>query len=332
MSTGNPPAGSVPLVSVIIPTYNSERTISKTVASALRQTLQQIEVIIVDDGSTDATLQMLEGIADPRLKVLAYPRAAACGPAPGRNRGLREARGKYVAFLDHDDLWIVEKLSAQLKALEQTPSAAVAYSWITFIDEQGAPLGSGEHIVRNGRVLGALLRGNFLWTASNPLIRRKVFDITGGFDETIGPADDWDMWLRLAAHCDFVCTEAVHVLYRVSPDSLSRDPLLVEHSALQVLGRAFARDLPGIDVTEQELLSQLYEDLTVELTKGIPTRERSRVAARFWRDAIRHDTGVLIRMWRRPWVLRALFKLGLGWVFPRRWLKRFWSHCRITTV
>ncbi|WP_329607065.1 glycosyltransferase family A protein [Planktothrix agardhii] len=103
----------MPLISVIIPAYNAEKTIQETIYSVLKQTWQDFELIVINDGSQDATLEVLSSIQDPRLRILSYSNA---GLASSRNRGITEATGEYISFMDADDLWTPDKLEAQFQA------------------------------------------------------------------------------------------------------------------------------------------------------------------------------------------------------------------------
>ncbi|MEO1801309.1 MAG: glycosyltransferase family A protein, partial [Cyanobacteria bacterium J06629_2] len=125
----------MPAISVIIAAYNSQGTISETISSVLNQTFSDLEVIVIDDGSTDLTCDRVKEIADQRVKLFPYQNG---GVAKARNRGLAHATGEYIAFLDHDDLWVADKLEAQLSALQQSDRAEVAYSWtiIMYSEEQ----------------------------------------------------------------------------------------------------------------------------------------------------------------------------------------------------
>ncbi len=118
-------------VSVIIPTYNAENTILDTVQSALNQTFSDIEVVVSDDGSIDNTLILLEQVKDSRLKIIS---SSNSGAAIARNRGIRESKGEYIAFLDADDLWLQDKLELQLEALRSYSLESVAYCWVNTID------------------------------------------------------------------------------------------------------------------------------------------------------------------------------------------------------
>lgn len=115
----------MPSVSVILPAYNAAASIGDSIAAALGQGLRDFELIVVDDGSTDATPEILRGLSDPRLKVLTQPNR---GSYPARNAGIRAASGEFIAFLDADDLWTSDKLESQLTALRGQPQAGVAYS------------------------------------------------------------------------------------------------------------------------------------------------------------------------------------------------------------
>jgi glycosyltransferase involved in cell wall biosynthesis len=120
----------MPLISVIIPVYNGEKTIKETIEAVLNQTFSDFELIVINDGSQDSTLDIVSSIQEARIKVFSYPNA---GQAISRNRGLSHACGEFIAFLDADDLWTPDKLEAQLKALQANPQAGVAYSWTAWI-------------------------------------------------------------------------------------------------------------------------------------------------------------------------------------------------------
>jgi glycosyltransferase involved in cell wall biosynthesis len=277
---------AVPVVSVVIPTHNGERTIGQTIESVLNQTLANFELIVVDDGSTDSTLAMLSQIADPRLKVLSHPNE---GVATSRNRGLAHASAEYVAFLDHDDLWTPDKLQAQYRALHENPRAAVAYSLVDCIDESGRYLHPGSRVTAQGDVYARLLLTDFLDTTSNPLIRRDALETVGGFDQSFACADDWDLLLRLASRYPFVCVPMVQVLYREHPDSLSFDVARMEEAVLGVFERAFADAPAHLQHLKRASRGNLYKFLAARSLRGRPSRRRGLVAARYLRAAVRND-------------------------------------------
>lgn len=207
---------TMPLISVVIPAYNSGQTICSTIRSVLSQTFTDFEIIVIDDGSKDSTLAQLSTISDPRLKVFSQEN---CGVSHSRNRGVDYATGDFIAFLDADDLWMPDKLKDQLEVLQASPTAAVAYSWVDYMDETDTFLRAGQHSIYTGSVYERLLLGNFLECGSTPLVRKQAFQDAGGFKTTLLTNEDWELWVRLAANYDFVVVPQVQVLYRISARS-----------------------------------------------------------------------------------------------------------------
>jgi glycosyltransferase involved in cell wall biosynthesis len=283
----------MPIVSVIIPAHNGEMTIQQTIKSVLNQTLSSLELIVVDDGSTDSTLGVLSQVEDPRLKVFSYHNA---GVAASRNRGLAHASGEYAAFLDHDDLWTSDKLEAQHTALQKNPQAAVAYSLVNCIDETGRFLHPGSRILASGNVYARLLLTDFLDTTSNPMIRKHAIEQVGGFDESFASADDWDLFLRLASKYPFVCVPRVQILYREYPDSLSFDVERMEEAALAVCDNAFASAPASLQHLKRASAGNLYKYLAVRALRGHPGRNRGLQATRFLSRAVRHDPALLLTL------------------------------------
>ena len=208
----------MPRVSVIIPVYNGEKTIQKTVASVLNQTFSDFELLIVNNGSTDATSAIVAGFNDRRIRALSISRSSS---ARSRNYGITHACGEYLAFLDADDLWLQDKLREQLQALQEAPEAHLAYSWTDHIDEDGNFLYPGTHACFSGHVYQQLLVYDFIESGSNVLLKQEALRGCGGFDESLGTAEDWDLWLRLARSYAVTVVPRVQVLYRHSADSKS---------------------------------------------------------------------------------------------------------------
>lgn len=273
------------LVSVIIPAYNSEKTIKETIESVLKQSFTNFELIIINDGSRDSTIEVIAEIQDSRIKVFSYPNA---GGNVSRNRGLHLAVGEFVSFLDADDLWTPDKLQSQLKALQENVTTKVAYSWTDYISANSEFLLSGKRVNLNGNVYESLLINNFLENGSNPLICRKSLIKLGGFDESLSAAQDWDMWLRLASKFDFICVPSVQILYRISANSVSSNLVRQEKSCLQVLEKAY-KERPSLgDATRTTLkhswnmsLANLYKYLTCKALQKPFNRKKCLAAAIF---------------------------------------------------
>jgi glycosyltransferase involved in cell wall biosynthesis len=292
----------MPLISVIIPAYNAEKTIRESIDSALKQTCSDFELIVVDDGSTDATAAIVAAVDDPRIKLFSYTNA---GGAVARNRGLAQATGEFVAFLDADDLWLPEKLSAQLTALKACPEAKVAYCWTDSIDESGQALRQGCHITANGNVFAKLLLVCFVVSGSNPLIYRSALLEINGFDESLTASQDYDLYLRLAARYPFVAVPAPLVLYRLSRTSMSTNLRRLEATSLQVRKQAFAKSLqPLSPVLLNHSIANFYKSALFRILNDPASRTNGWIAAQFLWRMLRHDPSLL----RRRVLIKLLFK------------------------
>jgi len=289
----------MPLISVIIPAYNAAGTIKATVESVLKQTLTDFEIVLINDGSKDNTLEVLNQIQDYRLKVFSYTNS---GPQKSRNRGIAIATGEYVAFLDADDLWTPDKLADQYQALQSHPEAAVAYSWTNFVEPDGKLFRRGSYISATGDVYARLLLVDFIESGSNPLILKQAIETVGFLDESLLGGQDWDLWLRLAARYHFAVVPKAQILHKVIPGSWSSNVERQEKGFRQVLSKAFSNPSPKILTLRKDIIANRYKCLTVDaLQRGI-ARRRGLTAARFFCIAISHDphllfTKVAIKVW-----------------------------------
>ncbi len=299
------------LISVVIPAYNSERTIHQTILSVLNQTHQDLEVIVINDGSTDGTLAAIAQITDPRLQVFSYPNG---GVSTSRNRGIEKARGEYIAFLDADDLWTVDKLEAQLAALQNHPQAAVAYSWTNYIDEADRFLYKGHHKVVNGQVYSQLFQRNFIENGSNVLVRRTALAAVGEFEPDLSPAEDLDMWLRLAARYEFVAVPQAQVLYRISSNSASTNIRRMERAILKVVDRHLALYPEVVKPLKRRILNEYYQYLTSRALQPNLTREQSWLILRLICQSIWYNP-VLLRT-KQKWLISVFLRIALLLFFP----------------
>jgi glycosyltransferase involved in cell wall biosynthesis len=221
-------------VSVIIPAYNADGFIDDAVTSALGQTARPLEVIVVDDGSTDSTRDRLLQYGS-RITVHAQ---ANQGVACARNAGARLASGDWLAFLDADDVWAPEKLARQLASAD----GPFIYSDRHNIGERGdLPLVQSEVTpMFDGDIfLALLMRGNFI-TASSTLVRRDVFFDVGGFFHELHGTEDWDLWLRLASRFPVSLVREPLVSYRFHAGGISRNYQRMWAQREKVIVRAFA--------------------------------------------------------------------------------------------
>jgi len=280
----------MPLISVVVPVFNGEKTIKETIESVLKQTFTDFELIVINDGSQDLTVEVVEKIQDSRIQVYSYPNA---GLAASRNRGIERSTGEYIAFIDADDLWTPDKLEAQFNALKSHPEAAVAYSWTDYIDEYSQFLGKGGHTTVNGNIYPHLLLTDLLENGSNPLIRKQAFIEVGNFDESLSAAEDWDMLLRLAIRYHFIAVSSPQVLYRISSNSMSFNVLQQERESLKVIERAFNQAPESLQYLKKPSLANLYKYLTYKSLEGTPQQKKGLVAARMLSSAVKNDLSLL---------------------------------------
>ncbi|MBD2254125.1 glycosyltransferase [Nostoc parmelioides] len=267
-----------PIISVIIPAYNCETTIKATIDSVLTQSFTNFELIIINDGSQDNTLDVVSRIQDSRIKIFSFENA---GGNISRNCGLKISQGKFISFLDADDIWMPDKLKLQLEALYKNPGFHVAYSWTDYIDEDGNFLTSGKRVTLNGDVYQKLLINNFLENGSNPLILRDALVDLEGFDQSLKAAQDWDMWLRLAEKYLFVSVPLVQILYRVSSNSLSANLARQEKYCLQVLEKAYqARPTIGKHILHLSI-ANIYKYLACKALQQPYSQNKGLTAIKF---------------------------------------------------
>jgi len=217
-----------PLVSIILPAYNAARYLPCALASVLDQSYRNLEILIIDDGSTDATAAVARRFADtdPRVQMFQQPNS---GVAAARNAGIQQSTGDWIAPIDADDIWHPDKIAQQMRCAEQASMhVGLIYAWSVDIDESGRP--KGDICVSNieGYVLPTLLSHNFLGNASVPLIRRRCLDQVGLYDTRYKAADaqgceDWDLWFRIAESYEFKVVPEFLVGYRKTAQSMSRD-------------------------------------------------------------------------------------------------------------
>lgn len=226
-----PPAGpedlTRPRVSVIIPTYNRAGLLPRALDSVLAQSVPDLEVLVVDDGSTDATRDVAVRYDDPRIRYLAQPRNL--GAAAARNRGMRESRGEYIAFLDSDDEWLPGKLARQLDVFRRSSDdVGLVYGGVQ--DDDGRGGGRTRRAQHRGDLYRDLLVRNVLHGGgSNVVIRRRVVATVGFFDERLPAVEDHDYWLRVARFFVVENVEEPVIRYH-DPSGAERKSLAVQQN------------------------------------------------------------------------------------------------------
>jgi glycosyltransferase involved in cell wall biosynthesis len=233
----------VPKVSIIIPTYNRSNLLRLTIESVLAQTYPNIEIIVVDDDSTDDTAAVIEQYAG---RVI-YIKQANQGASVARNTGFQAASGEYINFLDDDDLLMPTKIERQVQVLDSHPEIGLVHCGYYHIDADGKPLDK-VCMLPAGEVLKELVQYCFL-LIHTPLIRHQCLDQVGLFDDELDCHEDWDLWLRIAqAGYQFACVQEPLCAYRVQQDSKMANLAKVEQGAFTVLDKVFANPRLPADV------------------------------------------------------------------------------------
>ncbi len=206
-----------PEVTAIIPTQNRWRLLSRAVASALTQEDVALEVIVVDDGSTDETPERLGRIADERLSVIRTESPG--GVSRARNLAVEAARARWVAFLDDDDVWAPRKLRVQLD--RAADNVALVCSGAVFIDRDGVVLSERLPEILDEDYPEALLRTNVVGTPSGVLAQKELVRAVGGFDESLPRSQDWDLWIRLSRQGIVVACREILFAYMIHSGAVS---------------------------------------------------------------------------------------------------------------
>lgn len=223
----------MPTVSVVIPTYNHADYLPVAIRSVLDQSYPDLEIIVVDDGSTDDTHQVVTYFDGPIRYIYQENR----GLSAARNAGIAESRGKFIGFLDADDCYDPDYLNQMVTALAQNVTAGAAYCGYRMIDSENRPLPQkSDRFVLPDNLYEAMLFGNFL-VPHCVFTRRESFESTGTFDESLTACEDWDLWLRISRQVTMIPVRFVLALYRVRPDSMSGDVQRMLENRLAVLDK-----------------------------------------------------------------------------------------------
>jgi glycosyltransferase involved in cell wall biosynthesis len=209
-------------VSVITPTYNRARFLPAAVASVLSQTFGDFELIIVDDGSEDNTPDVLKPfLADRRVR---YVYQENKGQSHARNLALKQATGDFIAFLDSDDVWARDKLEKQLAVFRANSEVDIVHGDEATINEQGSVVSLQNMRRYSGRITRYLLADNSV-SITTALVRRRCFDEMGGFDTSVGVADDYELWLRFSAKYRFQYIPEIVAAYRIMENQISSNKI-----------------------------------------------------------------------------------------------------------
>jgi glycosyltransferase involved in cell wall biosynthesis len=312
--------GSNPIISVIIPSFNSARFVVQAVQSALAQTYSPVEIIVIDDGSNDNTRAVLA----PFFERTRYVYQSNKGLSKARNRGIEEARGELIAFLDADDQWLPEKLAKQWDCLKANPSAGLVHTDTYQLYE---PDGTQSYIYFgkerfSGSCYSELFWGNRI-TVSSVIVPRRCLNRIGIFDEEIrGPTtQDLDLWLRIARHYPLAYVNEPLVVYRRHSANGSRNQCMMLEDDYYVLAKALKAD-PALwwTVGQGKAHLRIFE---LAFQAGYSNAEADDLtrARHYFRDALSYEPRSI-----KTWAFWASTFLPLGLRKGLRRLKR-WVMC-----
>jgi glycosyltransferase involved in cell wall biosynthesis len=244
----------LPRVSVVMPVYNVERYVAEAIRSVLAQSYADFELLIIDDGGQDRSIEICRGFDDRRIRIISQ---ANCGLAGARNTGIAEARGEVIALLDSDDRWLPDKLMLHMIHLDSMPDVGVSYSGSRFIDSEGKPLRQAQRPKLNQVSAADIFCRNPVGNGSAPLIRRSMLNRIAFlhpddpkrlcyFDESFRQSEDIELWVRLAlkAQCRFDGIKPLLTEYRIVPGGLSANVIRQYETWLRMYAKveAYAPD------------------------------------------------------------------------------------------
>ena len=306
---------SDPLVSILMPVYRREDYVGAAIASVLGQTLGDWELIVVDDGSDDGTVAVVSDVADRRVRLL---RQDHRGISAALNRALAAARGRLVARLDSDDVWLPDMLATQVAALDRNPDAGLVYARGQGMDVDGAPLPDlwGIPMPYADDAFRSMVLGDVTCNIT-VVVRRVHLDRAGPYDESLHTGEDWDMWVRVARQCRFVFTDRVLAHFRRHDGQTSEGPTRDRDRVgrVRILDKLF-RD-PSLPPEIQALRGLAYSNVATGNGLVWFVETKYRLATRAFAQALRLSPHPVTTATRIVW-------FGLRWrVLDRRpWGRR----------
>jgi glycosyltransferase involved in cell wall biosynthesis len=269
-------------VSILIPTYNCAALLERAVRSVAAQTLapEAMQVVIVDDGSSDDTAERVAALQRELALPILYERQANAGPSAARNRALASAGGEFIAFLDADDVWLPEKLQRQL-ALFDDPRTGLVYCDVAFVDAAGRAIADYPrriHLTSGDIVLSLFL--DFFLLTSAVVMRRELARRENGFREDLPVGEDYDFFLRALRHCDAGVVGEKLLLRTVRPDSLSRQNYALDADVDLATLQRFASENPAFAARNAAAIRRRIADYHSDYAWSLLRNGRRRAAAR----------------------------------------------------
>jgi glycosyltransferase involved in cell wall biosynthesis len=293
-----PLSGLAPLVSVVIPCYNSARYLGETIESVLAQTYARVEVIVVDDGSTDATPKIAQSYP------VQYVYQTNGGISAARNTGVAHSRGEYIQFLDHDDRLLPTAIEVGVKFLEERPDCAMAIGEHRYIQADGTEIGySRKHTIGRDHY-AELLEHNFIETPCSVLHRRSALELTGLFAEEVQGAEDYELYLRTARQSPVLTHDVAVAEYRLHDANISGNAERMFLVSLEVLNM----ELPYVQGDREKLRMHRRGVRFVQREFG-RRLTRELIGNRQQSEDNRRKIGVLWRNYRAGWMAVMVSRL-----------------------
>jgi len=243
-----------PKVSILLPSFNRAHLLYRAIKSILSQTFQDFELIIVDDGSSDNTEEVVKSFKDSRIIYIRHDKNK--GASAARNTGLQVAGGEYIAFQDSDDEWLPEKLEKQIKVFETAPSGVgVVYTsfWKYLNNNDKIYIPDPQIKQKEGCIFKELLKHNLIGLPT-AIIRKECFEKVGKFDEELFCLEDWDLFIRISRYYQFMFIDEPLVLSYYTPGSVNEQEGNIKVNALKIILQKNWRDL----VIDEHLLARHY--------------------------------------------------------------------------
>ena len=320
----------MPKISVIIPVYNSEKTVAETLESVLAQTYRDLEVIVVDDGSTDKSIEICRGFNDERIRIVHQKNRGLAG---ARNTGIRHAQGEFLGFVDSDDVWLPEKLEKHFQHLQSSPNVGVSFSRSQFIDDQSKPLEIYQMPKLTNITPEYLFCRNPISNGSSVVILKDVFkdikfqeNLYGEvedfyFDDRFRQSEDIECWLRIALQTNWIIEGIPDALtlYRLNSGGLSANLIKQYESWQQILVKT--------NVYNPEFIKQWGDKARAYQLRYLArraTRARSpKVAVSLLNQALMAHWRIILEEPRRTFI--SLIAAYLLWILPKsiyQWLEK----------
>lgn len=268
----------MPTVSVIIHTYNNEKFIGETVESVLNQTYKDYEIIVVDDGSVDGTRDALL----PYMQKIRYHYKENGGIASAKNAGIGLSKAEFIAFLDHDDLWVPDKLKIQMECFNENPEVGLVYAKYTSFSD-GKELRTKPEKGYSGWIFKELLSKSIIQT-STVIVKRECLNAVGPYDESFSLGDEYDMFLRIAKEfqCGFVDKELTR--YRVHDTNASKNDFLFDSENLGVYKKIY-NNFTDLDGEEKKILRKRIASYSIKVAEGLYSQGKLEESKQYQKEA-----------------------------------------------